>query len=163
MDILGISTNYKDFVYALGYFSEYITFLITCLLIYNQYVYFFFYLIIFVFNRIINTFIKNIIKEERPNNPKKFLDSDKFNIKKYGNPSGHTQLSVFSFIYAYLVLGKMPKLLIFSLIACIVTIYERYSFRNHTLNQLLSGVIVGFLVAYVSYSVVNYIHQKQIM
>jgi membrane-associated phospholipid phosphatase len=105
----------------------------------------------------INKKLKNIIKEPRPSKPVKFLDTDKFNKKKYGNPSGHTQLLFFSFMYAYLVIGKLTKLFMFSIFICIITIYQRYTFRNHTPKQLLYGAIVGLIMAYVSYSITTYI------
>ena len=159
MNNLGVYTDYKEPFYALGYFGEYITFFITCSLIYSRYIYFFFYLITFVFNRFLNTFLKNTLKEETPNNPIKFLESEQFTKTNYRNPSGHVQVSFFSFMYAYLVLGQMTKLIFLSFIVCIITIYQRYMFRNHTLKQLLFGAVLGLLTAYVSYSLVNFIQQ----
>ena len=150
----------QDFVYSLGYFGENIMILITCALIYNNPFYLFFYFFFLIINRILNQKLKNIIKEDRPNNPLKFLDKDTFNTKIYGNPSGHTQSAFFSFLYSYLVVGKLTNLLLFSFLICIITIYQRYTFNNHTLSQLIMGIIVGLIVAYLSYSITTYIKNK---
>lgn len=151
----GIFSNYDSFLYSLGYFGEYITFLITCALIFNQQVYLIAYIIIFVLNRLINNYLKVLFKQDRPKNPIKFLDNDQFSKKKYGMPSGHTQLTFFSVIYAYLVTNKFYPwiLLLFSI--AIIVIYERFVFKNHTLIQLLSGAFVGSIIAYLTYSLVN--------
>ena len=153
----GIFSNYDSFFYSLGYFGEYITFLITCALIFNQYIYFIVYIIVFIINRLINNYLKQIFKQDRPKNPIKFLDDDQFSKKKYGMPSGHSQLTFFSVMYAYLVTNKFYPwiLLLFSI--AIIVIYERFVFKNHTLAQLISGAFVGSIIAYLTYSLVNQI------
>ena len=152
----------KYFIYSLGFFGEYILILITCALIYYHTFYFFFYFFFLSISIMINLTLKNIIKEPRPSHPVKFLDTDHFSKNSYGNPSGHTQLVFFSFMYAYLVIEKITKLFMFSIIICIITIYQRYAFRNHTLKQLLYGAIVGLILAYLSYSITTYIKNKMI-
>ena len=153
----GIFSNYDNFFYSLGYFGEYITFLITCALIFNQYIYFIVYIIVLIINRLINNYLKQFFKQDRPKNPKKFLDDDQFSKKKYGMPSGHTQLTFFSVMYAYLVTNKFyPWILLLFSIAMIV-IYERFVFKNHTLTQLISGALIGSIIAYLTYSLVGQI------
>ena len=152
-----IFSNYNSFFYSLGYFGEYTTFLITCALIFNQPVYFIAYVIIFIINRLINNYLKNFFKQDRPKNPKKFLDDDQFSKKKYGFPSGHTQLTFFSVIYAYLVTNKFYPWILLLLSISAIVIYERLVFRNHTLLQLISGALVGSIIAYLTYSLVGQI------
>jgi membrane-associated phospholipid phosphatase len=155
--LYGIFLNYNSFFYSLGYFGEYITFLITCALIFNQHIYFIVYIIVFIINRLVNYYLKQFFKQSRPKNPKKFLDDDQFSKKKYGMPSGHSQLTFFSVIYAYLVTNKFyPWILLLLSIGAIV-IYERFVFRNHTLLQLISGAVIGSIIAYLTYSLVNQI------
>jgi membrane-associated phospholipid phosphatase len=153
----GIFSNYDSFLYSLGYFGEYITFLITCALIFNQHVYFIVYIIVFILNRLVNNYLKQIFKQDRPKNPKKFLDDDQFSKKKYGMPSGHTQLTFFSVMYAYLVTNKFYPWILLLLSIAIIVIYERLVFRNHTLAQLISGALFGSIIAYLSYSLVGQI------
>ena len=70
-------------------------------------------------------------------------------------PSGHSQLTFFSLIYAYLILQKMDGLLLFLLFTGIMSIIQRYIYRNHTLSQLFSGVLLGGFIAYISIIIIN--------
>jgi membrane-associated phospholipid phosphatase len=153
----GIFYNYIDFIYAIGYFGEYITFLITCALIFNQHIYFIFYIIFFILNRVINQYVKQIFKGERPKHPVKFLESDQFTKKKFGMPSGHSQLTFFSIVYGYLVINQFIPWTLLLLIIGFIVMYERYIFRNHTINQLIYGSLFGSAIGLLCYSIVNLI------
>lgn len=155
INLKDIFSNYIDFIYGIGYFGEYIVFIITILLIFNHKLYLIIYVIMFVLNKTINEYLKGYFKQSRPNNPTKFLESDKFSKKKFGMPSGHSQLVFFSIMYSYLVTQKvMPWVLILLIIGCIV-IYERYIFKNHTINQLISGALIGSAIAYLTINAIN--------
>jgi len=156
----GIFVNYIDFLYAIGYFGEYITFIITCALIFNQRIFFIFYIIFFILNRFINQYIKKIFKGERPNNPIKFLESDKFTKKKYGMPSGHSQLAFFSIVYCYLVTNNFIPWMVLLLAIGVIVLYERYKFNNHTIDQLVYGAVFGSAIAFVCYYIVKIIKTK---
>jgi len=151
----GIFSNYMDFFYSIGYFGEYITFIITCILIFNKHVYFGFYILFFILNRIINQYLKNYFKEPRPNKPIKFLDSDNFSKKKFGFPSGHSQLTFFSIFYTYLVTNKFIPWTLLLLFIGIIVIYERLIYKNHTINQLIAGALIGSILAFISYSILK--------
>ena len=151
----GVFSNYMDFIWAIGYFGEYFTFIITCALIYNQYIYFIVFLIMTVVNRYFNTFIKNKIRQSRPENPIKFLDSDTFSKKKFGMPSGHTQSAFFNICYAYLLTTYFCPWIFLLLIIGAIIIAERLKYKNHTLVQLLGGALVGALVAYITVKVIK--------
>jgi len=155
----GVLSNYVDFFYSLGYFGEYITFFITCGLIYNQYIYLIFFIIAYVLNKLLNQYLKNSIKQDRPANPVKFLDTDKFFKNKFGMPSGHSQNTFFSIMYAYLVTNSFISCFLLLLIGLIV-IYERYKYRNHTLNQLIVGAGVGVTFAYLTYSFTRFVIKR---
>ena len=158
--IKGIFSNYIDFFYSIGYFGDYITFFITCFLIFNKTFYFIFYILFFFINRLTNQLLKKYFKEKRPNNPKKFLDSDIFSKQKYGMPSGHSQLTFFSIYYAYLVTNQfIPWILLLLLIGFIV-IYERFKFKNHTFIQLIIGAFIGIILAKFSYNIITYLLNK---
>lgn len=158
--ISGVFSNYIDFFNSLGYFGDYITFIITCALIFDRHIYFIFYIICFILERILNKYIKNRIKENRPSNPKKFLESDTFSKTKYGMPSGHTQLTFFSIIYAYLVTKNIMPWGILLLLIGLFVIYQRYIYRNHTMLQLIAGALLGSFIAYFSYCIINIIIVK---
>lgn len=146
-DIFG---NIINFFYGIGYFGEYITFLFTLFLIYYQTYNLVFYIVLFILNKYINEYLKDYFKEFRPANPKKFLDDDNFSKRKYGMPSGHTQLSFFSLTYSYLSTNRIDTTILFMLITCLIVIYERFVFHNHTLFQLICGAITGIIIAYLS-------------
>lgn len=155
INLKDIFSNYIDFIYGIGYFGEYIAFIITIILIFNYKLYLIIYVIIFIFNKTINEYLKNYFKQARPNNPIKFLESDKFSKKKYGMPSGHSQLVFFSIMYSYLVTGSFIPWVLGLLIVGIIVIYERYVFKNHTLNQLISGALLGSVIAYLVIEIIN--------
>jgi membrane-associated phospholipid phosphatase len=145
----------KQLLFGIGYFAEYIAFIIVLFLIYYKFNYFILFIILFLGNRLLNNKIKDILKGERPKNPIKYLDIDKFGKKKYGMPSGHSQLTFFSIVYAFLVLHKINGPLLFLLFVGIISIIQRYIFRNHTLNQLLFGALLGSIIAYISILIIN--------
>ena len=151
------SYKYTDFFYSIGYFGEFISFVITCALIYNHSIYLICYIIVFLLNTLINKYLKQFFHQYRPNKPVKFLDSDQFSKKKYGMPSGHSQNTFFSIIYTYLVTRRfIPWTLLLFIIGCIV-VYERYKYRNHTINQLIAGIVVGIFMAYLTYNIATFI------
>ncbi len=152
-----IFSNYIDFIYGIGYFGEYIAFLMTIFLIFNYKLYLVVYIIMFILNKTINEYFKNYFKQARPSNPKKFLDSDKFSKRKFGMPSGHSQLVFFSIMYSYLVTNTLIPWVIGLLIIGFIVVYERYVFKNHTINQLITGALLGTLIAYVTISLTHII------
>lgn len=153
INISDIFGNIVNFFYGIGYFGEYITFIFTIFLIYSQTINVTFYIILFILNKVINDYLKDYFKEYRPSNPKKFLDDDKFSKRKYGMPSGHSQISFFSLAYSYLSIGKINTSIILMFITCLIVIYERLKFHNHTLYQLISGGIIGIIIAYITHNV----------
>jgi membrane-associated phospholipid phosphatase len=158
INISDIFGNIIDFFYGIGYFGEYITFLFTLFLIYSQTYNLVFYIVLFVLNKLINDYLKDYFKQYRPSNPIKFLDDDKFSKRKYGMPSGHSQLSFFSLAYSYLSIKKITTSIILMLITCLIVIYERYVYHNHTLFQLISGAFFGILIAYLSHAIFFALH-----
>jgi membrane-associated phospholipid phosphatase len=106
-------------------------------------------------NKFINTLIKLIIKEPRPNGGKNIMEfEDKFykGIEKYGMPSGHVQSCFFSLTYLYLV-KKSPLILMIELFITSLTFYQRWKYRQHTVEQLIVGSTMGGCFAYLSYYV----------
>ena len=152
---MNIFSNYNDFLYSIGYFSQYSSFIITCALIFNSPVYLFFYIILLVLTRIFNNLLKDYFKQDRPGNPKKYLYSDKFGKTKYGMPSGHTQLTFFSMMYYYMVSGRFIPWTLLLLIMGVLTIYQRYAFNNHTMYQLVLGAGIGIITAYLSVLIID--------
>jgi len=152
-----LGKTYVDFFYVLGYFGHFFIFFITCGLIYHDYAYFIIFIIMFILNKLLNEYLKNTFRQYRPSNPIKFLNSEILSKKNFGMPSGHTQIAFFSILYAYLVTRRFIPWILLLLVIGLIVIYERYKYRNHTLNQLFAGAIIGSLLAYLTYSFTTFL------
>jgi len=144
------SRKITDFVFALGYFSEIIMILIVIYLLHSNLFYTFYYLFFVLLSGYLNTIFKSIIKEDRPDNYKKFLYSEHISrIKQvYGMPSGHSQNVFFSITYLYLTTKEFIYWVQLLLVLAALMFYERLSFHNHTFLQLFVGGIIGIVFAY---------------
>lgn len=138
-------------LFAVGYFSEILMVLISVLLFYGRQL----DLVVYIVGAAVNVFLnkvvlKPLIKQPRPPKPIKFLHSENFtyNHATYGMPSGHSQFVFYSIAYLYLTLNEMSPWLIFASAIGAATIYERWAYRNHTLEQLIAGAFVGIALAY---------------
>jgi membrane-associated phospholipid phosphatase len=116
------------------------------------------YIFGYVFNIIVNIGLKIIIKEPRPsedthlfNLQKNIYKEKRLSFDKYGMPSGHVQKAFFSTIFICLAIKDIKIKLIFIAISLIIC-YQRVSFKNHTLLQVVVGAIVGSLLGYAFYT-----------
>jgi hypothetical protein len=148
-----LAQKFVEFFYGIGYFGEQIAVIVTLFLIIPSYphIYTYAFIAISLINKAINEFMKAQIRDPRPTGPIKFLASENFTKRTtYGMPSGHTQGVAFSLTYAYLLTHK--NLFEFAVFAGCV-LYERYVFKNHTLLQLIAGLITGSVLAFLTYRV----------
>lgn len=95
---------------------------------------------------VVNEILKKLINQHRP---KKSININKFEEKldkgSHGMPSGHAQSNGLFLTLGYL--SKLPNFIILLMFAITTnTIWQRYTFKKHTLAQLLVGTIVGILV-----------------
>jgi len=151
-----------DFFYAVGFFSEIITLFIVVCLIYRNYYHLVFYVVGFLLNSFFNVFLKNIIQQPRPKNPIKFLNSEHFSNKLniYGMPSGHSQNVFFSVVYLYFSIPQFIPWVLFTLVIGLITIYERWHFHNHTVQQLFVGAFIGSFLAYLVVTIREFLNSK---
>ena len=127
------------------------------------------YLYIYVFvwqitSHFINIVIKNTLKYPRP-------DSDEnenfknltptidnyFSIhKNFGMPSGHAQavISELTFIALYF---KSPIITAISALQSGLTLWQRYTTRRHSINQLVVGSAIGIVIGLSFYKVIPFI------
>ena len=147
----------NNFLYALGYFSEFIMVIFVCWIIHTNSKNLLFYIIGINISWIINRLLKPLIKDKRPSDPIKFLNSEHFvkNNTTYGMPSGHSQNVFFSLAYLYLTTKQLYPWTFVGLIIGILTIFERWYFHNHTIHQLIVGAILGSVLAYLIIFVKN--------
>jgi len=96
--------------------------------------------------------LKNMIEEPRPKGylDKKNDDSGKYEgIAFYGMPSGHSAIVWYSTVFLWLV-KQSPNLLILELAICFNTMYQRWSFKKHSIKQLAVGALLGGSVAWIA-------------
>lgn len=126
------------------------------------------YLIAFTIGSIFNTFanevLKNIFREPRPPNQLPFIDSQLLiGPHQYGMPSGHAQASAFAL--AFLVLVKGPPTIIYFMTGIfIITLYQRWKYNRHSVQQLAAGGAFGagiawFIIYLTQYILYDYKHQ----
>lgn len=118
---------------------------------YNR-IYWFAYLVIFSMNSVINKVAKSILKQPRPHDGESIMNENYAGEEIYGMPSGHAQSVFSSLTFLYLVKGS-PAWLFGELFIAGLTVYQRWKYRRHTVEQLGVGSVLGVVVAYVGYYV----------
>jgi membrane-associated phospholipid phosphatase len=113
------------------------------------------YLLSFVIGSVLNYYLilllKVLIKEPRPSHPVAFIEDDIYKgAVLYGMPSGHAQISFFSITFLYLTKHHFSLFLLSLFIGCL-TLYQRWKFRRHSVEQLAVGTVSGTVFAYLTY------------
>ena len=113
-------------------------------------------------NHLINITIKNILKAPRPDSHK---DPNFSNLKptfknfltihkQFGMPSGHAQDTVWELTFLALYFQK-PWLTLMASAQVLITLWQRYETRRHSLYQLAVGSTLGVLVGVAFYNIYN--------
>jgi len=140
-----------------GHYGPVILFVFTFYSLLHTSKYLFVYVIGIIMNSFLNIWLKQRIKEPRPSNPKKFIDSDQLVGKNYyGLPSGHAQSVAFSLTFLHLTKSPIPFIYVLACIT-VITIYQRWKYRRHTGKQLAIGAIIGSLFAWTLVSISLYL------
>jgi len=139
-------------VEIIGYEGPNILLAITSLALLDQKKYLGSFILFYCFQYYIIGLLKNMIKEPRPKgySDKKNEDGGNYEgIEFYGMPSGHSSDVWFCTIFLWLV-KKSPYLLLIELVICFNTMYQRWSFKKHSIEQLAVGALLGGSVAWIS-------------
>ena len=98
--------------------------------------------------------LKKIIRQPRPNNKKYINITDKNHSKQYGMPSGHAQLVAHLSMFVFLHFNNtyINTLAFFQVL---LTCWQRWYFRMHTVGQLLAGCLLGALFGYALHRLVT--------
>ena len=95
-----------------------------------------------ILNHWFNLLLKFVIKDPRP---RVVRDDNYLGIEQYGMPSGHAQIAFFAIAFYYLVKKQWTNTILFVFLSCIalssITLYQRYTYKYHTPEQLLAGAI----------------------
>lgn len=145
-----ISITIFDYV---GVYSPLILLIINTYEFYGQPPYLAGYFIGFLINNFINELLKNLIKQPRPQNQIPFVDDKNLlGPHLYGMPSGHAQIGFYSISFFYFLMGQQYPLIFVALLTIgFITLYQRYKFHRHTIEQLVCGAIVGSLIGYIAF------------
>jgi membrane-associated phospholipid phosphatase len=143
----------------IGHYGPLLLFIITFYSLLHRNIYLFVYLFGSIANLLFNIFLKHIFREPRPNNPIEFIDSNELNGNNYyGLPSGHAQSSLFSLAFLYFVNGSISTLYTMGCIT-VLTLYQRWKYRRHTIKQLIIGSFIGALFAWILFFITkNYLY-----
>ena len=163
-------TSPYNAIFYLGDWGPYILMWISVILLYKTPTYLFLFVLWTILNILLNYLLKGLIRQPRPND-REYLTmiEEKYrkilNFGRYGMPSGHTQVAVFSTLFVYLVTRKKWILAAYGIVALVV-MFQRVEFGFHTTLQVLAGALVGCLVAVIAYlqggtSVKGLLKQKQ--
>ena len=117
------------------------------------------YLVVYVFgffiNNWLNRFLKMMFLQERPDKHIPFSKYEKYDGEHhYGMPSGHAQSMAFSSLFLFLVKG-FSFLWYFSVFMALLTFYQRWKYRRHTVEQIGAGMLTGGLWAWILYVLSN--------
>lgn len=132
---------------TIGFIGPIILIIISIITLLNQRVYLISYLAFLFGNTAINGMLKHIIKQDRPTDGKSIMNEPYNGIHKYGMPSSHAQSAFFSMTYLYLI-KDLPGIIIVVAFISALTMYQRWKYRQHTLEQLCVGAFIGVCVAY---------------
>jgi len=123
---------------------------------------FFYYIIGFFVNAMLNLILKGIFKQPRPleDNTKfglalkhgqRFIFKNGVPFDVFGMPSGHAQSTLFSTMFIYLALKKWNIVYIY-LFFSFISMSQRVVYNYHTFFQVIVGAFVGAAFGYLIYS-----------
>jgi membrane-associated phospholipid phosphatase len=144
----------ENFLDSIGFFGPVILLLLSFLKLVKQKPYLIGYLVCYFINDSINQIVKINIKQLRPQDGKTFIGEPYVGADKYGMPSRHAQSMLFSTTFLFMVTGDI-KILLFEFCLCALTIYQRWKYKQHTVEQLAVGAFIGTITAYFSYFLTN--------
>jgi membrane-associated phospholipid phosphatase len=153
-----IYNEFKDFFWGVGYFGWQIAVIYAFIVCYYEDTgYIILFVLLFTLSGLFNKQMKQWIKDLRPLYYIPYLSSEKIFKRKNGMPSGHTQITSFALVIAYLFSHKYlyESIALFSIV-----FIQRLVFKNHTFLQLIAGGLIGSLLGYVSFYLMRYIENK---
>lgn len=147
---MGINSIAPVFDY-IGFQGPIITSVITFVSLLQNPPYLFTFIVGSFLNYWLNLVLKILIKQPRPSNPIAYIQDHIYKGSNvYGMPSGHAQISFFSITFLYLTKKSFTLFLVSLFIGCL-TLYQRWKFRRHTVEQLIIGTITGSTFSYMMY------------
>jgi membrane-associated phospholipid phosphatase len=140
----------------IGVYGSITLFILTLFFLRNSAIYSKLFLAGFILSNALNTLLKMAIKDPRPINESRVIEiavtnGKRFKYDIYGMPSGHAQNCGFCITFVTLVLKNFYVTTLYAIIS-IITVLQRFLYKNHTSLQLLIGFLVGSGFGYIIYS-----------
>lgn len=136
----------------IGYYGPYIQALIVLFVIQTNTNIVFIYTLGWLLSSLFNNLLKITIKQPRPPN-QVHTDIEKI-CHNYGMPSYHMQCSAFSIAFLFCTTMSYRLLLLTSILGSL-SFNQRYKYRRHTFQQLVVGTIVGGILGWITYLIVQ--------
>ena len=156
MDNINTYKKSNHILDTIGYFGPLLLAIENTYLLWNRQYYLIGYLLFGMVNTIINKLLKGIFREPRPNGGVNIFKTElHYGTDIYGMPSGHAQTVAFSTVYAYLAYPSI-SLLMFNFVILFLTAFQRWNYKKHTTNQLFIGSVVGGIIAYSFFHMIQY-------
>ena len=112
-----------------------------------------------ILNLELNHLLKIMIRKPRPDGGTNVNFLDRLDSKNYGMPSGHAQ-QVFS-EFTFIALAFRDKsATMFAAAQSLLTLAQRYSYKKHSVKQLVVGSIIGAAVGWGFYRIFGQFMQK---
>jgi membrane-associated phospholipid phosphatase len=146
---------------SIGFFAPLILLLVSLWKLASRPPYLIAYVVGFFMNMGLNSVAKLWFKEARPEGGRNLFSWENYSgAEKYGMPSLHAQSDMYSIAFLWLVVGS-PEWTTFELVLYGLTLYQRWSYKRHTIQQLGVGTCVGAVMAYFVYSLTkNYLRTQ---
>lgn len=138
----------------IGFYGPTINFIIGFISLLKQVKYLSGYLVFTGINYILNNVLKTTFQEARPSGRILLYqgeDDHYKNASMYGMPSGHGQSVFFALTYVYLVKHSLYTFIL-ELSIALLTCYQRWKYRRHTISQIIVGSLIGILFGGLSFS-----------
>lgn len=143
----------------IGYYAPVILFILSLLLLRNMKRYLQIFVSGFVLNNILNIILKLLIKEPRPSDDKKNIEiaitnGVRVGFDKFGMPSGHAQNCGYALVYIFMAIHN-PFIITLYLVITMISLSQRYLYNNHSILQLIIGLLIGSSFGYLTYLLGN--------
>lgn len=105
---------------------------------------------------LLNQLLKNILRHPRPKNTQYLNKIERcLDGGVYGMPSGHAQLVGLALSIS-LQMRLHPMFSLYLLTQTLITLWQRYVYQKHTIEQLAWGLIVGYVTGFLYVFIVSY-------
>ena len=149
----------RIFIDYIGLYAPIILFISSLFLLRNMTRYLRFFVSGFILNNILNIILKLFIKEARPSDDQKIIEiainnGIRVGFDKFGMPSGHAQNCAYCLVFIMMTIHN-PFITTLYIAITLISVSQRYSYNNHTILQLIIGLLIGTGFGYLTYLLGN--------